>query len=103
MKARAAEAGGIEPAELGFADSHRHERDADIGALACRQRVLGHRIVEAVRVRLHDDAALDAEQRMQREELLLRCVAGREPTVRREGEAVLRPEHVDVRVAGAGR
>ena len=60
VKTGAAEAGGIEPAQLGFADRHRHERDADVGAVACRKRVLGHRIVEAVRVGLHDDAPLDA-------------------------------------------
>ena len=103
IEADAAKAGRVEPLELRVADRQGNERDAGVRAPARRDRILGHRVVEAVRRRLHDDAALDAELRVQREQPLLRCLAGREAALPREWESLLRPENVHVRVAGLGR
>ena len=57
----------------------------------------------AVHGGLHHHAALDAEVRVQRVELVLRCVAGGEAALGGEGEQRLRPEDVEVRIAGAAR
>lgn len=60
-------------------------------------------MVAAMRARLHEHATLEAEKRVQGEQVFLRGILWREGTVRREGEYMPRPDHVKMRVAAQGR
>src|SRR5215475_9999143 len=103
VKARSTETSGIQPAQLRVAYRQRHECDTDVGTSAGCEDILGHRVVETVRIGLYHHAPLDAEQRVQREKLLLRRFGGREASPWREREARQRAEHVNMRVAYPGR
>src|SRR5689334_4428787 len=56
-------------------------------------------MIAAVAGRMHEDAALEAEKLMQTKQVLLRRVGRRKRPVRRIGKLVVRPEHVEMRVA----
>src|SRR5215469_17550202 len=103
VKTRSTETSGVQPPQFRFVYSQRHERDTDVGAAAGCEDILGHRVVETVRVGLYHHASLDAEQRMQCEKLLFRRFGGREASPRCEREARLRAEYVNMRVACPGR
>ena len=103
MEARAAQAGGVEPLELGVAHVGRHQRDAAIGLAGGGNGVLGDGIVVAVAVRLHDHAMLDAEPLMQREQHLLGRVGRRVVAAFRKGKSFARPEDMDMRIRRARR
>ena len=101
MEARAAQAGGVQPLELGVADVGLHQRDAFVGLAGGGNGVLGDAIVVAVAVRLHDHAMLDAEPGMQRKQHFLGGVGRRVVAPVGEGKARARPEHMHMRIAGA--
>src|SRR5215470_18922179 len=103
VKARSTETSGVQPAQLRFAYRQRHQRDTHVGTPADREDILGHRVVETVRVGLYHHAPLDAEQRMQCEKFLFRRFGGREASPWREREACQRAEYVNMGVACPGR
>ena len=104
VEAHAAEALRVQALELRFGRIGSEERDAAIVPRPRGDQIGGGRVVETVGRRLHDDAALDAEMRVQREERLLRRIAGRRVSaLGYEGKARLRPEDMEVRIGGARR
>src|SRR3954469_13534478 len=104
VEARAAETLAVQALELRLAGVRANKGDAAVVLRPRRDQIGGGGVVEAVRRRLHDDAALDAEVRVQREECFLRRVAGRRiAALGCEREAARRPEDMEMRIAGAAR
>src|SRR6185503_11981086 len=66
-------------------------------------RIQIDRVVEAVRVRVHDEATRNAERIMQRERAGERGVGRRVLALRRVRETRLRPKHVKMRIPGTFR
>src|SRR6185312_15014256 len=87
MEARTAESGGIERLQVGVRDGGWHQRDATIAAAFGRERFSGGAVVEAVRGGVHDNAALEAEEIVQREQGLLRRIRRRGRAAGLVGEA----------------
>src|SRR5258708_11409156 len=103
VEAHAAEAELVELLQLYGRRRRWRQRDATV-ALVGGEQIGRSRVVEAMRRRLHDDAALDAQVFVQREQRSFRRVAGRRiAALRREGKALLRSKDMEVRVAGAAR
>src|SRR5258708_14540219 len=103
VKAHAAEAELVELLQLHGRRRWRRQRYAAV-VLVSGEQVGRSRVVEAMRRGLHDDAALDAQVLMQREQRFFRRVAGRRiAALRREGKSLVRAEDVEVRIAGAAR
>ncbi len=102
MEAHAAESLAVQALELRRAGARRRERHATV-ILVRGQQVGGGGVIEAVRCRLHHDAARDAHLGVHRKKGLLGRIAGRRiGPLRCEGEALLRAEHVEMGVASAG-
>ena len=81
----------------------RGQGHAQVAAAARGDRVLGGAVVEAMHGRLDDHAARDPQRAVQGEQRLLGCIGRREVAAGGIGKARRRAEHVDMRVAGAGR
>src|SRR4051812_45318638 len=103
VEAHAAKTLLVQAFQLGSGRRSRRERNAAI-VLVRSEQVGGGGIVEPVRGRLHDHAALDAEKLVQREQRLLGRVAGRRVApLGGERKALLGPEDMEMRVARAAR
>ena len=67
------------------------------------QRIDRHRIIGAIRRRMHDHHALDPQRAMQRGEFVNRRFARRIGAARPKREARVRPEHMHMTIAGIAR
>jgi len=99
----AAEALGVKALQFGEGRGSRKQRDAAIVLRPCGDQIGGGGVVEAVRRRLHDYAAFDADACVHREERFLRRFAGRIGAIGGEGKALFRAPDMEVRVGRAAR
>src|SRR3954469_20322864 len=104
VEAHAAKAGAMQAFQFSERCGSGSQGDAAVVLWSRRDQIGGGGVVETVRRRLHDDAVLDAEVRVQREQRFLRRIAGRRvAALGREGESARRPEDMEMRIAGAAR
>ncbi len=99
MQPHAAHAGVVKPLHLVVRRRRLEQRNAAIAILTGFEQVDQHAVIAAMRRRLHEDAALEAQEFVQPEQVFLGGVGRRERSVRRIGKRAVRPEHVEVRVA----
>src|SRR6266851_3263965 len=103
VEAETAETLAVQLLQCRVRDRYGRERDAAVSPAARRNRIGDDTVVESMAGRLHDDAALDAQHRMQREQTFLRRVRRRERPIGGELKPCRGSEDVTVRVACAGR
>ena len=103
VKAQRPYAGIRHALQFGIADRVLHDRHRAQPPGFTGERVEQRGIIGAVRIALDDDAALDAEPGVHREQRFERRVGRRIRALRRKGKFRRRSEQVKMRVARAGR